>query len=69
MSDNILSQLPNVAPETGVRDKAVPYKVLMKFRTNIDPENKWKPCFGCNGVPLGYGEIRVGDQVGVRKIV
>lgn len=58
--------LPNVSPETGERDKAVPYKTLMKFRTGFDPQNKMKPCVGCNGVPMGAGEIRVGDEVAAR---
>jgi len=58
--------LPNVSPDTGVRDKAVPYKVIMKFRTGVDPANKMKPCVGCNGVPMGSGKIRVGDIVHVR---
>ncbi|THV06478.1 hypothetical protein K435DRAFT_743533 [Dendrothele bispora CBS 962.96] len=61
--------LPNVCTETGVRDKAVPFKVLMKFRTGVDPENKWKPCVGCNGVPLAEGVISVGDTVVVRKMI
>ncbi|KAJ3786693.1 hypothetical protein GGU10DRAFT_427236 [Lentinula aff. detonsa] len=61
--------LPNVCPETGVRDKAVPYKVLMKFRIGLDHRNKMKPCVGCNGVPLGNGMIKVGDTVNVRRII
>ncbi|KAK0199089.1 MOSC N-terminal beta barrel domain-containing protein [Armillaria mellea] len=61
--------LPNVSPDTGVRDKAVPYKVLMKVRTGIDPANKMKPCVGCNGVPLGEGVIRLGDKVVIRRMV
>ncbi|KIK62238.1 hypothetical protein GYMLUDRAFT_42185 [Collybiopsis luxurians FD-317 M1] len=61
--------LPNVSPDTGVRDKAVPYKVLMKFRTGVDPLNKMKPCVGCHGVPLGNGTIRVGDEVFVKKMI
>ncbi|KAJ3985723.1 hypothetical protein F5890DRAFT_1408843 [Lentinula detonsa] len=61
--------LPNVCPETGVRDKAVPYKVLMKFRIGLDRRNKMKPCVGCNGVPLGNGMIKVGDTVNVRRII
>ncbi|KAF9041165.1 hypothetical protein BDP27DRAFT_1347363 [Rhodocollybia butyracea] len=60
--------LPNVCPETGVRDKAVPYKILMKFRIGIDRQNKMAPCVGCNGVPLGNGMIEVGDSVNIRKI-
>lgn len=55
--------------QTGVRDAAVPYKVLMKFRVGLDPQNKWKPCVGCNGVPKGEGTISVGDVVTVRKRV
>jgi len=61
--------LPNVSPDTGVRDKAVPYKVIMKFRTGVDLVNKMKPCLGCNGVPFGQGVYRVGDRVTVKKSV
>ncbi|KAJ3534892.1 hypothetical protein NM688_g7061 [Phlebia brevispora] len=57
--------LPNVDPQTGVRDAAVPYKVLMKFRTGVDPANMNKPCFGCNGVPEDEGTVQVGDFVTV----
>ncbi|KAF9644632.1 hypothetical protein BDM02DRAFT_888505 [Thelephora ganbajun] len=59
--------LPNVDPLAGVRDKAVPYKVLMKFRRGMDPAKPGKACFGCNGVPKGSGVIRVGDFVHVRE--
>ncbi|KAL0579242.1 hypothetical protein V5O48_002746 [Marasmius crinis-equi] len=62
-------QLPNVSPETGIRDKAVPYKVLMKFRMGVDPENKWKPSAGCNAVPMNEGIVRVGDVVSVKALV
>ncbi|KAJ3971530.1 hypothetical protein EV361DRAFT_777272, partial [Lentinula raphanica] len=61
--------LPNVCPDSGTRDKAVPYKVLMKFRIGLDPKNKMKPCVGCNGVPLGSGMIKVGDRVIVRRVI
>ena len=64
----LLTQLPNVSPETGERDKAVPYKVLLKFRTGLHPKLKMKPCVGCNGVPKGNGLVRVGDAVWVRKM-
>jgi len=60
--------LPNVDPETGVRDAAVPYKVIMKFRKGIDPIEKMKPCIGCNGVPETDGEVKVGDDVYVKKM-
>ena len=52
---------------TGVRDPAIPYKVLMKFRVGKDPAQMSKPCFGCNGVPLGTGTVRVGDFVHVKE--
>ncbi|KAJ7155932.1 MOSC N-terminal beta barrel domain-containing protein [Mycena crocata] len=58
--------LPNVDPEKGERDKAVPYKTLMKFRKGFDPQNKMKACLGCNGVPLGVGWCEVGDAVAAR---
>ncbi|KAF8913229.1 hypothetical protein CPB84DRAFT_1820649 [Gymnopilus junonius] len=61
--------LPNVSPETGVRDQAVPYKVLMKFRTGLDPTAKMKPCVGCNAVPNGSGVVSVGDRVYIKKMI
>ncbi|KAJ2934322.1 hypothetical protein H1R20_g2796, partial [Candolleomyces eurysporus] len=61
--------LPNVSPETGERDAAVPYKVIMKFRTGLDPKSKLKPCVGCNAVPAGHGCVQVGDWVYVKKLV
>lgn len=60
--------MPNVSPETGTRDAAVPYKVLMKFRTGLDPIQKFKPCVGCNGVPAGNGVVRVGDYVFIKTL-
>jgi len=60
--------LPNVHPETGVRDKAVPFKVLMKFRSNVDARLKMKPCFGVYGVPSRPGMVKVGDWVHVKKL-
>jgi uncharacterized protein len=60
-------QLPNVDVTTGVRDNAVPYKILLKFRIGKDPVQMSKPCFGVNGVPLGAGIVRVGDVVHVRE--
>ncbi|OBZ68462.1 Mitochondrial amidoxime-reducing component 1 [Grifola frondosa] len=59
--------LPNVDPATGTRDAAVPYKVLMKFRTGKDPARQSKPCFGCNAVVGGKGIIRVGDWITVKE--
>ncbi len=53
--------------KTGVRDAAVPFKVLTKLHKDTGRTNK--PLFGCNGVPSGSGVVRVGDYVSVRKWV
>jgi len=66
--------LPNVGPDTGIRDEAVPYKVMSKFR-NVDPEAPNTPCFGVHAVPVsgggsageGWKVLRVGDQVRVTR--
>lgn len=63
-----LQQLPNVDPETGTKDAAVPYKVIMKFRKGLDPLEKMKPCIGCNAVPSREGVVKVGDDVYVKKM-
>ncbi|KAJ6469584.1 hypothetical protein C8R47DRAFT_1222916 [Mycena vitilis] len=52
--------------ETGVADKAVPYKTLMKFR-RVDPENKMKACLENHGCPLGVGVVTMGDAVAGRR--
>ncbi|KAG1886124.1 hypothetical protein F4604DRAFT_1724783 [Suillus subluteus] len=59
--------LPNVHPETGVRDKAVPLKVLMKHRRGLDPARPSLSCMGCNGVLTANGVVKVGDWIHVRK--
>ena len=50
-----------------MRDAAVPYKVLMKFRTGKAPMRKSKACFGCNAVVGGEGVVRVGDKIAVKE--
>jgi len=60
--------LPNVDPATGVRDNAVPYKVIMKFRRGLDPARASSPCLGCNGILTGEGVVKVGDWVRVRQM-
>lgn len=56
-------------PGTGVCDKAVPFKILMKFRSNVDARLKMKACFGVNGVPSKSGMVKVGDWVRVIKLL
>lgn len=46
----------------------MPFKVLMKFRTGLDPKNKWNTCVGCYGVPDREGVVKVGDTVFVHKL-
>jgi len=58
--------LPNIDPDTAERDRAVPYKTLMKFRKGFDPLKKMSPCVGINGVVTKSGEIKVGDRVATR---
>lgn len=60
--------LPNVHPETGVRDKAVPLKVLMKHRRGLDPKRPSQSCMGCNGVLTADGVVKVGDWIHMRKM-
>jgi hypothetical protein len=59
--------LPNVHPETGIRDKAVPFKVLMKHRRGLDPTQPSQSCLGCNGVLTANGVLKVGDWIHVRQ--
>ncbi|EEB88256.1 hypothetical protein MPER_14008, partial [Moniliophthora perniciosa FA553] len=51
--------LPNVSPETGEKDKAVPFKVIMKFRMGVDSNHKHK----------ADGVVTVGDEVSIRKVL
>lgn len=62
-------QLPNVDPDTGVRDKAVPFKVLMKFRKNVDPRLKNQVFMGVNGLAVEEGVVKVGEWVHVKKLL
>ncbi|PCH34340.1 hypothetical protein WOLCODRAFT_135652 [Wolfiporia cocos MD-104 SS10] len=59
--------LPNVDPETGVRDAAVPFMILTKHRTKKDIYNPKKPCFGCYGMFGGSGTVRLGDPITVKE--
>ncbi|CCM01440.1 uncharacterized protein FIBRA_03492 [Fibroporia radiculosa] len=59
--------LPNVDAHTGVRDAAVPLKVLFKFRMGKARENTKGACFGCNGMLDRSGVVKVGDLVTVKE--
>jgi uncharacterized protein YcbX len=59
-------QLPNVDPDSGEADKAVPYKIIAKYR-RVDPAQKFTPIFGVNAVPQqAHAVVHVGDRVRVR---
>ena len=55
--------LPNVDPETGIKDKAEPNKTLKDFRC-IDEGAKGMACMGMQMVPADDGgQIAVGDSI------
>ncbi|GHJ90111.1 hypothetical protein NliqN6_6513 [Naganishia liquefaciens] len=58
-------QLPNVDPDNAEADKAVPYKIIAKYR-RVDPAQKFTPIFGVNAVPREERSlVCVGDRVRV----
>ncbi|KAK6007807.1 hypothetical protein QM012_004621 [Aureobasidium pullulans] len=62
--------LPNVDPDTGIKDRAEPYKTLKQTRGNIDKGAGAHPVLGMQMVPLlkdanGSEEIRVGAEMKV----
>jgi uncharacterized protein YcbX len=64
--------LPNVDPETGIKDRAEPYKSLKQSRGFVDKGAGAHPVLGMQMVPLlkdaaGSEEIRVGEEVEVVK--
>ncbi|KAF8602395.1 hypothetical protein BDV93DRAFT_474663 [Ceratobasidium sp. AG-I] len=60
--------LPNVDTRTGVRDNAVPFKVITKFR-RVEPEKGATACFGVNAVAQTSGVFRVGDRVKILSVL
>lgn len=61
--------LPNVDPDTGIKDKNEPYKTLMRTRKTIPSEPKGA-FLGMQILPLlEYGIISVGDEVEVLESV
>ncbi|TGZ82522.1 MOSC-domain-containing protein [Ascodesmis nigricans] len=58
-------KLPNVDPETGIRNPNEPDVTMRKYRT-IDPGHKTGACMGLQMVPFDtQGIIKVGDKVTV----
>ncbi|CAE6414428.1 unnamed protein product [Rhizoctonia solani] len=58
--------LPNIDTTTGVRDKAVPFKIISKFR-QVEP--KKTPCFGVTAIVQNPGVLKVGDSVKVLNVL
>lgn len=52
-------QVPNVDPDTAVKDPSQPWDTLMSYR-RVDEGIKFKPCFGMLSAPKDEGEIEVG---------
>ena len=60
-------QVPNVDPDTGVKNREEPWNTLMRFR-NIDEGNVHKPAFGMLCVPRRDGLVKVGDTLEVLEM-
>lgn len=57
--------LPNVHPETGVKDRNEPHATLKRTR-QVDEGAKPHPCLGLSMIPLfAHGVIRVGDKIDI----
>jgi uncharacterized protein YcbX len=59
-------QVPNVDPQTAVKDPEQPWEELMNFR-RVDQGGaaRWKPCFGMLCIPRNEGVVAVGAKVEV----
>jgi uncharacterized protein YcbX len=59
-------QVPNVNPQTAVKDPEQPWEELMSFRRVDDGgAAKWKPCFGMLCIPRNEGVVAVGAKLEV----
>jgi len=60
-------QVPNVNPDTGVKNPKQPWDTLMKYR-RIDQGINFKPCFGLLCVPRNEGFIEAGTEFEVLEV-
>ncbi|KAF2397548.1 MOSC-domain-containing protein [Trichodelitschia bisporula] len=60
-------QVPNVNPETGVKNKKQPWDTLMSYR-RIDRGITFKPCFGMLCAPREEGDVEVGMEFEVTDV-
>lgn len=61
-------QVPNVNPDTAVKNKKQPWDTLVSYR-RVDEGIKWKPCFGMLCCPRNDGVIEVGMDVEIKEVM
>ncbi len=61
-------QVPNVDPDTAVKNKKQPWDMLVSYR-RVDEGIKWKPCFGVLCCPRSEGLVEVGMEVEIREVM
>lgn len=61
-------QVPNVDPDTAVKDKKEPWTTLVSYR-RVDEGIKFKPCFGMLCCPRNEGAIEVGMELEIREVM
>lgn len=59
-------QVPNVDPDTAVKDKHEPWDLLVSYR-RVDEGIKYKPCFGMLCCPRGEGRVELGMRFEVTE--
>ncbi|KAK5077976.1 hypothetical protein LTR51_000160 [Lithohypha guttulata] len=61
-------QVPNVDPDTAVKNKKEPWNTLVSYR-RVDEGVKYKPCFGMLCCPRSEGYIEVGMEIEIREVM
>lgn len=61
-------QVPNVNPDTAVKNKKQPWDTLVSYR-RVDEGIKFKPCFGMLCCPRNEGQIGVGMDVEISEVM
>ena len=61
-------QVPNVNPDTAVKNKKQPWDTLVSYR-RVDEGIKFKPCFGMLCCPRSEGAIEVGMEVEIKEVM
>ena len=61
-------QVPNVDPDTAVKNKKEPWTTLVSYR-RVDEGVKYKPCYGMLCCPRTEGAIEVGMEMEIREVM